>query len=97
MNSENGNLNKLKNTENCNEIKALEMEEFQNRYSNKKIPLLNEGNKDFEENLVQVYYDKTKKLIWDPLDNVNKVLCTCTSICLVFIFLSLFYAFFIKG
>lgn len=67
------------------------------RKSEGKSYLLNERIAKSDENLIYVYYIKGKQIIWDPLTYENKVLCLCSSVCLIFIFLALFYAFLIKG
>jgi len=88
----------MNNGDNNLEITKFEIDDnYNKRKSEKNIPLLNQGKIQEEESIFHVYYLKAKKIIWDPLNTENKVLCVCSSTCLIFIFLTLFYAFFIKG
>ena len=97
MNNQSENVFNLKKSENNIEMGNLNSTEENYRKSEIKNSFLNNGQKQEDNNFFNDIFNKWKKLIWDPLDSANKVLCACSSLCLIFIFITLFYAFLIKG
>ena len=97
MNYDNENLTKLRKSVNNIEMGNLNSTDDNLRKNEIKYSLLHDGQKPTEKNFFYDNFNKWKKIIWDPLDSGNKVLCACSSLCLFFIFFALFYAFLIRG